>query len=596
MLALCFKSRAQYRPSMPIDSGISLLQKKYDDAKRVGSFIAAREVLLFSVLYNKRSRYKDAGLLIDEALDYARMKNHKKEVVLFTSERANALKYLGKHDEALRSYFEADELLKSVTAPEIEMRHAISFGEFYRKLGKYNEARLQLERAREIFVRMPKTDTAELIRFYNRYAAIHNESGGDSVISYSIKAIRLSRITGDPYAEAVSMNELGFHFKNRRMLDTAMRCYGRAEEAWRKAGALNDMANAMFNRAQLIAHSHLSDALSNDILKQIVLLYQQGRIDYPIENVYVAIRDNYFFLGDCVNVRKYRLLALEALLQAREKKYQADITKVKEQYENEKMQAQVKEVSGRLTAAEEILKMKDKETRRIYIFLGVVVLLLLLIAFLFYRVYFANKRLEERYREKEALIQEIHHRVKNNLQFVSSLINMQINASPDLQGNQAFHDAARRIKAMSLVHEMLYNNDNTGGILIDKYLTELVQSMNELVNTREIPVDFNVSCGEIDFTTTNAIALGMITSELIANSIKHAFNGVEQPSIIIKLEMASTRKCSFHYSDNGREGFELKGEKKTLGMRLIDIFSRQLKGNYRFETEQGLHYYLQFNV
>jgi tetratricopeptide (TPR) repeat protein len=395
MLAFCFKSHAQYRPSMPIDSGISLMLQKYAAAKKAGTFMPAREVLLLSTLYNKRSRYRDAGELINEALDYSRSKNLKKEAALFTSERANALKYLGKHDEALRLYFEADEFLKSVPSPEIEMRHAVSFGEFYRKLGRYNEARLQLERAREIYVRLQKPDTAELIRFYNRYAAIHNESGGDSVISYSMRAIRLTRMIGDPYAEAVSMNELGFYFKNRNMLDTAMRCYARAEEAWRKAGALNDMAHAMYNRAQLISHNNLPYDLSNNILKQIVQLYEQDKIDYPIENVYTDLRDNYFFLGDCVNVRKYRLLALEALLQAREKKHQADITKVIEQYENEKMQVQVKEVSGRLTAAEEILKMKDSETRRIYFFLAVLGFLLLLIAFLFSRIYFRTKSLKK---------------------------------------------------------------------------------------------------------------------------------------------------------------------------------------------------------
>lgn len=579
-----------------IDSSISILSSKLENKKRSKEKVDVQEVLTLSGSYNKRSRYKEAYLLIDHELNHAIAVNSKREIILLTIEKADIFKYLGKNDEALKLYFRAEDLLKSFVDDEVSLKLLISISEFYRKIGRYKDAFVHLERARNLLQKTSISDTAILIRYYNRFAAVQNEAGGDSIAVYSVRAIHLSRLIHDSYSEAVSMNELGLYFKNRAMLDTSMACYKRAESSWKSVGAMNDAARAMFNRAQLISHNYMPHKLSVKILDEIIKLYNEGKIDFEMHHVYNAQCDNYFFIGDSVNRNKYLIMALKATVEADRKRYESDITKVKEKYENEKMQAEMNQVSSRLAIAEEVLKLKEDETKRIYVFLGVVTILLLTIGFLFYRIYFANKRLEERYKEKEALIQEIHHRVKNNLQFISSLINMQINASPELEVNHAFQDATRRIKAMSLVHEMLYNNDNVGGILINKYLEELVNSMNDLVNTREIPVDFQISCKEIEFSTTNAIALGMIISELISNSIKYAFNGVSTPSIKIELEMESGRKCNFHYSDNGMEAIELKKDKKTLGLRLIDIFSRQLKGTYNFKYDKGLHYYLNFNA
>ena len=214
------------------------------------------------------------------------------------------------------------------------------------------------------------------------------------------------------------------------------------------------------------------------------------------------------------------------------------------------------------------------------------------------RIYDNNKILYIKNKEKDSLIQEIHHRVKNNLQFIGSLINMQINTSKNTAEIDTLNDASRRIKSMALVHEMLYNRNDVKGIEINKYISELISSINDVVNSKKIPIKFTIDCDILDFETSKAIALGMITSELVSNSIKYAFGKTKKPQITISLKTDhNNQTIAFIVSDNG---IGMKGKKKEspekLGLRLISIFSRQLKGDYSFINEKGLTFKLTFKL
>jgi two-component sensor histidine kinase len=272
------------------------------------------------------------------------------------------------------------------------------------------------------------------------------------------------------------------------------------------------------------------------------------------------------------------------------------VNNIREKYENEKYKAQISQVSGELRKSEKHLGQKKRENLIIYVSLAILVILILTIALLARKISRANKTLTIKNNEKDTLIQEIHHRVKNNLQFVSSLINMQINSSKTSLEVDSLSDASRRIRSMALVHEMLYNQDDLRGIEIKKYLTELISSINDIVNSKKIPISFNIACEVMMFETSKAIALGMITSELVSNSIKYAFAETAEPQIDIDLhKLAADDNISFSVRDNGK-GFVVGTQDATekLGMRLISIFSRQMKGEYTFNNNKGLVYTLIF--
>ena len=189
--------------------------------------------------------------------------------------------------------------------------------------------------------------------------------------------------------------------------------------------------------------------------------------------------------------------------------------------------------------------------------------------------------------EKVALIQEIHHRVKNNLQFITAMLEMQVDANKSDKERNVLLATSRRINAITLVHEMLYNKDDLEKVSLDEYLKELVAKMNEFVNESHVQIKFNISIEPIYFNINNCVAIGMITSEIMSNSIKYAFEGVEYPEITIQLKRDLERDLIlFSIRDNGNLNSNSIIQ-KGFGLRLVDIFARQLKGTFRIKQDSG---------
>lgn len=205
------------------------------------------------------------------------------------------------------------------------------------------------------------------------------------------------------------------------------------------------------------------------------------------------------------------------------------------------------------------------------------------------------KVIEDQNNEKEVLIQEINHRVKNNLQFLTAMIDMQLGKDYSEQTIQALLGTSNRIKAMSLVHEMLYYKSDQQILSTHKYINELLSGLMKMADENEIKYTFNIDIVDININARTGISLGMIISELVINSIKYAFDNTEFPVIQVTLSKeAETGNCILIVGDNGKgiDGdYELK---KGVGSRLVDIFSRQLKGLYTIEHKNKFLYTLIF--
>ena len=239
-------------------------------------------------------------------------------------------------------------------------------------------------------------------------------------------------------------------------------------------------------------------------------------------------------------------------------------------------------------------------------FIALVIVVLIVAAFLYFRFRFKKintekiqleKVVDERTKElrgslaeQTALLQEVHHRVKNNLQFIAAMLQMQISSVTDEKNKAVLQETSLRINSMSLVHEMLYGKDKLEFISIDEYLGELISKLNEMVFVQHAPVEFRMNIAHVKFNVNDSVAIGMMTSEIISNSIKYAFTGIPHPAIEISLREDTVRKLiEFRISDNGN-GIDPAKKGKGLGLRLIDIFSRQMEAEYRTINENGLTY------
>lgn len=576
-----------------VDSLIIALKLKLNQHPTKNDYNYTLISVRLSGLYNRKNQSDSAYQIIDKLLKFSSFLNENKKVLLI-SEKANYYKSIGRDDKAMEYFHEADLLLSKVSEPCTKMYHSLNKAEFYRKIANFKQARNELNLAKNLMDKNHMCDSTLLIRYYHRMAAVMNETSVDSTVEYSLKSIMLSRKMKDYYSEAISLNELGYYYKNRSKIDSSMKYYLLAEQKWKLYGSYTNAAHVMFNRAQLISHNNLSRKESNLILNEILKMHYAKLVDYQIDNVYDLIRDNYYYSGDSNNYFKYKILSLEVRMNANIDRHEADIRKITEKYKNDSIKAEMSLVSSKLIAMKNTLKEKNSENKRVYLFLIILTLLLLIIAFLLYRIYVSNNILKEKFKEKEALVQEIHHRVKNNLQFVNSIINMQTNTVQNELEASVLNETSRRIRSMALVHEMLYNKNNETGINMHEYLNELIKNIDDLINSSGKKIDFVLDVDQLIFDISTATAIGMIVSELTSNSLKYAFKKTKHPEIKIVLKQRNSTNYELIYGDNGVGLPENYNKTNKLGMRLIDIFSRQIKGSYVFENQNGLMYKINF--
>ncbi|MDX2361071.1 MAG: histidine kinase dimerization/phosphoacceptor domain -containing protein [Crocinitomicaceae bacterium] len=190
-----------------------------------------------------------------------------------------------------------------------------------------------------------------------------------------------------------------------------------------------------------------------------------------------------------------------------------------------------------------------------------------------------NKIISKQNEEKELMLKEIHHRVKNNLQVITSLLRLQ---SHELEGEQlnSFNEAINRVKSMALIHEKMYNSDMLANFDLKNYLVSLT---NEIISSyslkKNIQLDINSEIDQIG--SKSIVPISLIFNELISNSIKHAFEGKESGTITVRVgHCTNPENICLKYSD---DGVWKDQSERSFGLELIDTMTEQLDGSFTLE-------------
>lgn len=190
-----------------------------------------------------------------------------------------------------------------------------------------------------------------------------------------------------------------------------------------------------------------------------------------------------------------------------------------------------------------------------------------------------NQIIQKQIEEKNVLLSEVNHRVKNNLQAISSLLDMQRERLEDAQSKLAIDAAQRRIDAMGLVHELMNTSENAGKICAKDYISNLIENNFSVYESEYKNLSILTEIDEIELNLDQCIALGMIISEVISNAYKHAFENTPSPTITINLK-SDAGNCTLLISDNGKGIDEtiLDKPRASLGIKLTEIFTKKLNG------------------
>lgn len=198
--------------------------------------------------------------------------------------------------------------------------------------------------------------------------------------------------------------------------------------------------------------------------------------------------------------------------------------------------------------------------------------------------------LEDSLIEKEVLLKEIHHRVKNNLQVVSSLLRLQLRSSKNPVVAEAFHESERRIQSISLLHELLYGSGNIAKVSMQAYISDLCKKLCNSFGVGE-SITLDIESDEIFFELAQALPVGLLINEVVTNSIKHAFPNGSDGCIKISFRLLSNGKYELKIGDNGIGYGCVPAEiPKSLGARLILMLTRQLRGKMSRKVDGGTEY------
>jgi two-component sensor histidine kinase len=567
----------------------------------------------YALLYLSRgnilkSEYEQTKNFLNKALFWARNAKNKNLEGLVLLEQGKNYQLISTPDKALFLMLKAKRIFDRNKYKESLIRANVYLAEYYRSLQKFLDGEQHIRQAL-LESKRTKIEDKLRINLYNRAAALKTETRDhDSAFYYSKLATDLAQKIGMFNEKAISLNEVGFVYENINKYDKALENYEEAKKLWFESKELRNWVLVTENIARTYRKMG-QYAKSNEIAFEAAKIAKGRNWNANLLSIYILIGGNYVMMDNFSKAHEYGYqgMALELILY--KEKNLKEIKEIKAKYETEKKEELLKEKNKEIRNSQDKINYQRKSERKLYVSIVVLIVSLIILAYLAINralilsqlktkskeLETSNLNLNSSLKKSEVLLQEVHHRVKNNLQFITSIIELEIESNSISSKKDILTDISRRISAMSLVHELLYNEENVESIVAKKYIEDLVVSIDEMINRQKIPIQFELEIDNMLFEVKQCIAIGMIISELVSNSIKHAFLNQKQPIISIQLlKKKESNLISLKVKDNGSGYSKETVSNKGLGSRLVHIFTVQLEGTYSINSKNQFLFQFEF--
>lgn len=199
-----------------------------------------------------------------------------------------------------------------------------------------------------------------------------------------------------------------------------------------------------------------------------------------------------------------------------------------------------------------------------------------------------NEIILKKNEEKSIMMREIHHRVKNNLQMINSMVRMQSRHIDKENAADSLKEVERRIQTMALLHEKMYQTENLASINIKEYITAVLKDLLNIFHN-DIEFEYKIDIPDINFKTESVLYIGLLINELITNSLKHGFTKQDEGYIYIKLHQTNSNEYLLNVSNNGEKiNVNKFNNSYTLGQRLIKNFVKQLNGTLTIQSNEDI--------
>jgi two-component sensor histidine kinase len=426
----------------------------------------------------------------------------------------------------------------------------------------------------------------------------------EKALAYYQESLEIRKEINDLYGVSNSLNNIGFVYQTLNDISKALEFY---QESLRIRQELNyklGIARSLTNIGNLYLLEDKIE-LAKEYGEKSLSICLEGGFTEDIGNTSLLLKNIY----QKENKPKKELEMFELHVKMKDsidnRKNKTAVYKQQLQYEYDKQKAiDKKETEKQLAIAEE----KKEKQKVITIFISFCLALLLTFAIVFYKrwkltqqqkriIEGQNKALSEKNKEKEYMMMEIHHRVKNNLQIVNSLLRFQSREINDPKILSMFEDVQNRVLSMSLVHEQMYRSDNLMELEIDNHLSTLIK---ELIKDYNIDTKIELKCDieKIQIGIKTLIPLGLIINEIVSNSMKHGFKERKKGVISISLKQLGDKQLELIIGDDGlgsEHDLDIDNQ-SSLGIELIQVFTEQLDGTIEKLPPPGTTYKVLFLI
>lgn len=420
-----------------------------------------------------------------------------------------------------------------------------------------------------------------------------------NAIKYFTEALNMDRELGQNEGIGRNLNNIASIYKDKKEYDKAFDYFEQALKPAREAGDADLEASIEGNIATLYV-------IRKDYKKAEQLFLKTLETGYAM-NAWEMIREFETQLSDLyAKMGKYDL-ALEHYKKysvAKDSVFNEENTekmvRSEMNYAFEKQQAiQASEHEKEVIA----LEADNRIQKQLRLFLLVLIALILIILFFMKRAYDRKEHIAqimaEESRRKETLLQEVHHRINNNLQVISSLLTLQANSVEDQRLHDYLLQSQNRIQSLSTLHELLYQNDSPLQINMEEYVNKVLDFHRDVLNSKKPGVKIEANISSVYFASKLAVPVALVVNELATNSIKYAFNAVESGLINISLSPDNEKNGNWilKFSDSG-SGLpsETATRKESLGLRLVNMMAKQMGALITKTNSPGATFILTFPV
>jgi two-component sensor histidine kinase len=309
--------------------------------------------------------------------------------------------------------------------------------------------------------------------------------------------------------------------------------------------------------------------------------------------------DTTMLLQSSVGINLTRKL-IETLEEAEEfekaYRYLSALRKVEQEtiYKDRQRTAKALEYKHETARKELQIRNQQKQLMQQRVGIAAAVLVLLVISVLLVALYRTNKRVKQKNEKIAMLMRELHHRVKNNLQTVSSLLGFQSMRLKDADAKKAVTEGRERLRAMALIHNRLYTDDDVETINIREYLTELISELQMSYGKREsVALAVDIADAQLDAET--ALPLGLIVNELVTNTFKYATAGSDVLILTLSLTKVADAGWELTIADNGvQPSSATSSNGGGFGLKLVDMLVQQLNGTCQQQFNAGYRTTIRF--